>query len=149
MTRLCHRYIKNESETMEVVSEGFVKVFSNLGRFNYERAGGLTSWIKTIMVNESLQHLRKHQHMYVDIQDESIDVISVDSELKNFEAEYIYQAILKLPEGYRTVFNLNVVEGYSHKEIAEKLGISEGASRSQLTHAKKKLQLLLNEHKVS
>lgn len=149
MTRLCLRYIKNEEETLEVVSEGFIKVFKHLQQFHYEREGGLVVWVKTIMVNESLQYLRKHKPMYVNIDDDHIGETVNNEALSEMDAEYIYTAILKLPDGYRTVFNLYVIEGYSHKEIAEKLQISEGSSRSQLTHARKKLQRLIQLKEVS
>ena len=133
---------------MEVVSEGFVKVFKSIGGFEYKEEGGLTAWIKKIMVNESLQYLRKNKPLHLEI-DEAGELESTSGELEDLDAEYIYDAILRLPIGYRTVFNLNVIEGYNHNEIAEKLGISAGASRSQLTHAKRKLQQFLQEYDVT
>ncbi len=146
MTRLCHRYVKNESDTLEVVSEGFVKVFKNLGRFNYKGEGGLTAWVKKIMLNEALGYLRKRKVLHLSVSEQESQLPADAWEWDRIEAEYIYDAILTLPDGCRAVFNLYVVEGYKHKEIARELGITESTSRSQLTLAKQKLQTLLCKH---
>ena len=139
MTRLCYRYVRDDSETKDVLTEGFLKVFRLIGKFEYRGTGSLKAWIKRIMVNESLMYLRKQKVRYhEDIQ--GMEICISDDEIDKLDAEYIYEAILALPDGYRTVFNLYAIEGYSHKEIGERLGISESASRSQLTHARQKLK---------
>ncbi|WP_185154057.1 RNA polymerase sigma factor [Fulvivirga sp. M361] len=143
MTRMCYRYIKDESETMLVLNEGFLKIYRNIAQFEYRGEGGLTAWVKKVMLNEALGYLRKRKPLHVSSLDESSDLSWDYIALENLEAEYIFQAILSLPEGYRAVFNLSVIEGFSHKEIAEKLGIAESTSRSQLVQAKRRLQSIL------
>ncbi|MDW7694977.1 sigma-70 family RNA polymerase sigma factor [Flammeovirgaceae bacterium SG7u.111] len=143
MYRLCFRYVKNEFDTEDVLVKGFMKVFKNLDRFEHRGNGSFEGWIKRIMVNESLMFLRKNNNFNLVSSTEASIVetgASVESELA---AEDIYAIILKLPMGYRTVFNLYAIEGYSHKEIAEQLGISENTSKSQLSKARATLRKLL------
>ena len=146
MTQLCHRYVKDENDTLEVVSEGFVKVFRNIHHFQYLGEGGLTAWIKKIMLNEALGALRKRKVLHLSISENGSQLLADRWEWDQVEAEYIYDAILSLPDGCRAVFNLYVIEGYKHKEIARELEITESTSRSQLTLAKQKLQSILSEH---
>ena len=150
MFRTCFRYLKNEQDAEDVMISGFVKVFKNIHRFENRHKYSLEAWIRRIMVNESLMLLRKNnQFNFVDEFPEikSKDTILPDS---NLQAEDLYRIIRQLPNGYRTVFNLYVIEGYSHKEIAEQLGVSENTSKSQLSKAKAMLRRLLaplEEHK--
>ncbi len=148
MGRLCLRYVRNEADAQEVLTEGFVKVFKELGRFQYRGAGSLRVWVRKIMVNESLMHLRKgHGLSFVGLEaaesdgaGEAESPFSVDPAVS---AEEIFDIVRQLPGGYRVVFNLYAIEGYSHKEIAGMLGIAESASRSQLAHARARLRELL------
>lgn len=144
VSRVCLRYLHNEQDTVEVVSEGFLKVYKHINSFEYKGEGSLFGWIRKIMINESLMHLRKHKklQMHTDI-NEAYDQAATDHFAEHIEAEYLYQAIQNLPHGYSTVFNLYEIEGYSHKEIADELGITESASRSQLAKAKARLRQLL------
>ena len=145
MTRLCIRYLQNESDTFETLTSGFMKIFKKIHDFDYQGEGSLEAWMRKIMVNESLMRLRKKKKIYLNVELEEAETKSSWT-YADVDAAYLYDAIRSLPDGYRTVFNLYVIEGYSHKEIAEKLGIAESSSRSQLTHAKKKLRELLSSH---
>lgn len=141
MLLLCYRYLNNLMDAEEVMHNGFLKVFSHMNSFNERHERSFEFWIKKIMVNESLMFLRKGTNFNL----VSINEIK-ESECATYEThsnaleESYLQMITDLPTGYRTVFNLFAVEGYSHKEIAELLQIAESTSRSQLTKARKLLQ---------
>ncbi len=141
MGRLCLRYLKNEDDTKQVLTEGFLKVFAGIKKFEYRGKESLEVWIKKIMINESLMLLRKRKIFFVDIND--YEIFDNNSHDSNISADEIYRMIISLPDGYRTVFNLYAIEGYSHQEIGKMLGITESSSRSQLSHARKKLQQLV------
>jgi RNA polymerase sigma-70 factor, ECF subfamily len=143
MARLCHRYLKDNTEVQDVLIEGFVKVFEKLKTFEYRGEQSLEVWIRRIMINECLMRLRK-RHMYLSIIDDDND--PVQPAHQGAETREIIMLMHHLPTGYRTVLNLYVIDGYSHKEIAELLGITESASRSQLTHARNKLKDILKRH---
>jgi RNA polymerase sigma-70 factor (ECF subfamily) len=123
MFNICFRYMKRDDVAEDMLSQGFARVFANIKRFEYKDELSLRSWIKKIVINECL----------------------MEYNLGKLDAEYIYQAILSLPTGYRTVLNLNIIEGFSHAEIAEMLKINEGTSRSQLNKARKLLKEKLSE----
>ena len=131
----CYRYVKSKEDAEEIVSEGFIKVFQSLPRFEYRDVKSTEAWVKRIMINESLMFLRKKHTPVVSPSIEPLATDEVRTEM-DMDASDIYALILHLPLGYRTVFNLYVIEGYSHKEIAEKLNISESTSRSQLVKAR-------------
>ena len=148
MTRLCLRYMKNEETTKDVLAEAFLKVFLNINKFTPKEEGSLGAWIKKIVINESLMALRKHRNIFLT---EALDEHPLTEEASVeliFAAEDLYAVILRLPDGYRTIFNLFAIEGYSHKEIAMLLSITEGASRSQLTHARASLKNLLSKKTI-
>jgi RNA polymerase sigma-70 factor (ECF subfamily) len=150
MGRLCLRYVRNEADVQEVLTEGFVKVFRELKTFRYRGAGSLRAWVRKIMVNESLMHLRKgHGLSFVGLEAAENDGAGeVESPLAvdpAVSAEEIFDFVRQLPGGYRVVFNLYAIEGYSHKEIAGMLGITESTSRSQLAHARARLQECLKQ----
>jgi RNA polymerase sigma factor (sigma-70 family) len=116
-----------------------------LKRFEYRDEHSLEAWIKKIMINQCLMSLRRKKMVItMDYTDTELQISRTEN--TELSAEEIVGLIQTLPEGYRTIFNLYVVDGYSHKEIAESLGISESASRSQLTHARNRLQQLLRTH---
>jgi len=140
MLRLCLRYMKEELESEDIMITGFVKVFSKINTFEYRGVGSLEGWIKRIMVNECLMALRKKKYDKVGLDHVSHFLdngIQIDSQL---HAEEIFTAVQNLPRGYRTVFNMYAIEGYSHKEIAEKLNINENTSKSQLSKARGSLR---------
>jgi RNA polymerase sigma-70 factor (ECF subfamily) len=140
MFLLCKRYLKNTEVAEEVLMNGFVQVYKSLHKFNYADDASTISWIKKIMVNECLQELRKKQS-FLTVAANAIEDKTIDNTVfEKISTEEIYQLIAQLPTGYRTVFNLFEIEGYSHKEIASNLKISEGTSKSQLSRAKQMLQ---------
>jgi RNA polymerase sigma factor (sigma-70 family) len=145
MARLCLRYLKDSDTAQDAMMEGFMKVFDQLKRFEYQGGYSLESWIRKIMVNECLMRLRKNRSRFF------MDTAEVDIETSekidgNLSAEEITVLINQLPLGYRTVFNMYAIDGYTHAEIASLLGITESASRSQLTHARTKLKEWLHQH---
>ena len=145
MLNLCKRYLKNAHDAEDAFIHGFNKVFQKLDTFEYRGNDSLNKWITTIMINECLMVLRKELRMekIEDIQSTTLLI----TESNPTDTDYIYALILNLPLGYRTVFNLHAIEGYSHKEIAEKLSISEGTSKSQLSKARRLLQSQLKDLK--
>ena len=148
MFRVCFRYVKIEADAEDVLINAFMKVFKNIHKFEYRGKGCLEGWIRRIMVNEALMHLRKNNNFNLVSESyaHSLDAnIEYDSK---FAAEEIYALILKLPTGYRTVFNLYVIEGFSHKEIAEQLGVSVSTSKTQLHKARNQLQKLLVKYQL-
>jgi RNA polymerase sigma factor (sigma-70 family) len=137
MLGVCRQYVKDLHHAEDLLLEGFLKVFTNLHRFKHE--GSFEGWIRRIMVNTCISYLRKKN--VIDLSDEEYIFNDAATEsLENTSAEDIQKLIDKLPQGYKMVFNLFAIEGYKHSEIAEKLGISESTSKSQLFKARKLLQ---------
>ena len=143
---ICKRYVKNPEDAEEIMLDGFYKFFKNLSSFNYQSDAALFAWLKRIMINECLMFLRK-KNVFTIVTDSVAEDIPLEEEaLNNLSASEIFNLIVQLPVGYRTVFNLYEVEGMAHKEIAELLNISEGTSKSQLSKSKVLLQkMLLNK----
>jgi RNA polymerase sigma factor (sigma-70 family) len=143
--RLCLRYVRHESDAEEVLMNGFLKVFKLLPEFEYRDDNSLEVWLKRIVVNEALMHLRQQKALpqWAEVDEAEGVTAPFDAPDAAIGAEAIYEAILELPTGYRTVFNLFVVEGYSHEEIANQLEINIGTSKSQLSKARTLLQKLL------
>jgi RNA polymerase sigma-70 factor (ECF subfamily) len=145
MLGVCMRYISDKSEAEEVMLIGFTKVFSKIDQFSGE--GSFEGWIRRIMVNESLNHLRKYKNLKMQVDLETNEyMVPGYVDAHKVDQQYLMDLITELPDGYRTVFNLYAVEGYSHKEIAEELGITESTSKSQLSRARLLLQKKLNAH---
>ena len=145
MAKLCIRYLKDHDVAQDVLMEGFMKVFGRLKHFEYQGEHSLGMWIRKIMVNECLMMLRKDRtRLFMDVRDQQIEVNENADD--HIAADDILALIDRLSAGYRTVFNLYVIDGYSHREIATLLDISESTSRSQLTHARSKLKELLRKH---
>ena len=137
----CSRFLPDRDELRDVLQDSFVKVFSSLDRFEYRGAGSLKAWMRQIAVNESLKFLRnRRRHGTVEYQWELPDVVEDDPEgemdVGNIPPEVIQAMVKDLPEGYRTVLNLYVFEGWSHRRISAELGITEGTSASQLHRAR-------------
>ena len=143
---ICLRYTYSRDDAMEVLQDGFLKVFTKIDSFDEKRS--FKSWIHTIFVNTSLDHYRANKKHLV-LVDTAIDELDVPEEEFQFEQTLKSDDILKLfnqlPEMHRMVFNLYEFEGYSHDEIAERFGITAGTSRSQLSRAKKQLKKLYFE----
>ena len=140
MMLVCLRYVKSREDAEEVLLDGFYKFFTNLQVFTFQGEVALYAWLKKIMVNECLMLLRKKNAFTIVTEGEIADVPLEEVALDNLSAKEIMGLILQLPVGYRTVFNLFVVDGLEHREIAYLLGITEGTSRSQLNKAKLLLQ---------
>lgn len=142
MLGLCARYVRDQFEAEDIMIKGFVKAFQKMDQYTGE--GSFEGWLRRIMVNESLSFLRSYKNLLMAVQIETaereMDYQALESHL---EAEDLMTMINSLPDGYRTVFNLYAIEGYSHKEIAEALGITEGASKSQLSRARAHLKRIL------
>lgn len=144
MYGLCYRYVKNAMEAEDVLVTAFMKVFDKIHQFKHD--GSFEGWIRRIVVNESLTFLRRNRALYLEADleraDREPDYASLGDHL---EAEELLAMIQELPTGYGIVFNLYAIDGYSHKEIAEQLGISENTSKSQLSRARTYLQKMLIE----
>ncbi|MEP6682891.1 MAG: RNA polymerase sigma factor [Parafilimonas sp.] len=136
MFSVCYRYTKSVADAEDVLQEGFVKVFNNLNRFRYE--GELNAWIRRIMVNTALNYLKQNKRYSGDLSYEEISLHPVSSENPdiNIEAKELADLIRQLPTGCQIIFNLHAVEGYTHVEVGEMLGIHEGTSRSQYARAR-------------
>lgn len=144
MFSICRRYISEPEAAEDVLVCGFMKVFSKIDQFKSE--GSFEGWVRRIMVNESLTYIRKNKSLYMQVEIENAEREPDYSQLSDhLEEEDLMKMINRLPAGYRTVFNLYAIEGFSHKEIAEQLGISENTSKSQLSRARAHLQKLLIE----
>ena len=148
MMATCYRYANNRDDAKDILQDGFVKVFRNLKR--YKSVGSLEGWVRRIMINTALDSLKKKKIIFTvgDENDyilENSKVESADTIYNQFGVQNIMTAIQSLSPAYQTVFNLYVIEGYSHKEIAKELNISEGTSKSNLAKARKNLQHLLKQ----
>ena len=153
MLSVCMRYTNDKDSAEDVVQEGFIKVFENLERFNYKSSLG--AWIRRIMVNTAIDKIRKNKkNPILSKKDEDFKLagenkIEIDEEklYQEMKVQEALKAIQQLSPKYRMVFNLYVIEDYSHKEIAEMLGISEGTSKSNLSKAKNNLKKILTKNK--
>lgn len=147
MLAICKRYLVDELEAEDVMIEGFMKVFNKIDSFKLE--GSFEGWIKRIMVNEALMLLRSKKK-----EGFSVDLDSAHYEIEphftpnSLEADELIKIIAGLPTGFRTVFNLYAIEGYSHAEIAKELNITEGTSKSQLSRARVILQNLVQKNDI-
>ncbi len=142
---ICMRYASGWHEAEDWLQEGLVRIFTNL--YQYQPTGAFGAWLRRVMVNTALEQLRKRKRMFqtVEIQ-EVADSFEADENLfAKYREEAMVQMLQRLPEGYRAVFNLYVLEEYSHREIGEMLGIAESASRSQLSRAKDMLRKMLEK----
>jgi len=149
MMGVCYRYSKNPEDAKDLLHDGFIKVFNNLAKYNFN--GSLEGWVRRIMVNTAIDFYRKNKNVYLVNEDESSvlensKIESADNIYSQFGVTDIMEAIQALSPAYKTVFNLYAIEGYPHKEIAEMLNISEGTSKSNLAKARQKLRKLL-EHR--
>lgn len=145
MYGICYRYVKHAMEAEDILVIAFAKVFDRISQFKGE--GSFEGWIRRIMINEALTYLRKSRTMYLETDLEQADrEPNYDRLSDHLEAEDLLKMIGKLPPGYNLVFNMYAIDGYSHKEIGEQLGISENTSKSQLSRARVYLQKLLAEN---
>jgi RNA polymerase sigma-70 factor (ECF subfamily) len=144
MYAVCMRYANNADDAQDLLQEGFIKVYRNLEKFRAE--GSFEGWVRRVFVNTSIEHFRRKNTLYsITEKEESIIEDGDINALDNLAEKDIINLIRELSPGYRTVFNMYVIEGYSHKEIGNILGISEGTSKSQLARAKAILQKKVQE----
>ena len=151
LTAVCSRYIIDDEDIRDVLQESFIKIFTKADTFHYEGEGSLKAWVTQVTVNEALQHLRNQKRKgMVGFDDERIeDKAELTDEappINDIPTEVLMEMIRNLPPGYRTVFNLYVIEGKRHKEIAELLGIQEQTSASQLMRARRLLAMWIKEY---
>lgn len=143
---ICLRYAGNKNDANDILQEAFIRVFKYLGSYSFK--GSFEGWIRKIVVNTALNFL-KNKYKFIDYEDnieDSLDLI--DEDITNISLDEIIKIIQELPEGKRVIFNLYVFEGYSHKEIAKLLNISENTSKAQYCKAKNYIIKKLNELKI-
>lgn len=136
MLSICKRYIPNGDESEDVLQDAFVKIFQKIGDFKQE--GSLEGWMRRIVVNTALDAIRKNKKWLGVAQVEAVEnqVSFDDNAFDNMDVNHLLQMINEMPDGYRVVFNMFAIEGYSHKEIADTLGVSENTSKSQYSRAR-------------
>ncbi len=144
---VCMRYTSDKDQALDVLHEGFLKIFKNIGK--YKHGTNLEAWLKRIVINTAIDHYRKKGRNRTTDIEAAYDVSSLDADaVSQMNAEAIMLAITELPDQYRTIFNLFIIEGYSHGEISEKLDINESTSRSNLAKARKRLKQILIEKQL-
>ena len=136
---VCRRYASDEDMAKDMLQETFIRIFKYI--HNYKPSGSFEAWMRKIAVNAALQWLNKKFIKQERGNIEELNTSAIQPDIySQFNMEELINLIQQLPEGYRAVFNLNIIEGYNHKEIGERLGISESTSRSQLARARRMLQ---------
>ncbi len=144
MMSVCMRYARDEHEAQDILQVGFVKVFDYIHQFKQE--GSLEGWMRRVFVTVALRQISKKNIRFDDVDRIDTNAVIEDAAvLSKISEDDIHKLILQLPEGYRMVFNLNVIEGYSHEEIAAMLKIQPATSRTQLLKARKMLQGLISK----
>ncbi|MEM9822328.1 MAG: RNA polymerase sigma factor [Bacteroidota bacterium] len=144
MFGICLRYASDYHQAEDILQEGFIKVFHNLHRFR--REGSFEGWLKRIFINTSIEYYRRSSNNYtMPLKEEALALNFNGKAISNLRHQDLLEVIQRLPRGYRTVFNLYAIEGYSHKEIAKMLGINEGTSKSQLARARNHLKILIQQ----
>ena len=147
MMSVCLRYAESREMAEDFLQEGFIKVFSSIQSYNYE--GSFEGWMRRIFINTALEALRKNDLLKNSVEldapevQQEVDYTAIDK----ISADELMELIAQLPPGFRTVFNMFAIEGYSHREIAQALNINESTSRSQYTRAKRLLQKWIEELK--
>lgn len=146
MYGVCLRYAGNVEDANDILQDGFIKVFNHLGKFR--REGSFEGWVRRIFVNTAIEHYRKRVKLFqvTEAQENTIEDASLDA-LDHLVEKDLLRLINQLSPGYKAVFNMHVIEGYSHKEIADMLGITEGTSKSQLARAKGVLKNMIEANK--
>ena len=148
MMTLCLRYTKNETDALEVLNEGFYKVFKNIDRYN-EMQASLYTWIRTIIVNSCLDFIKaKESRVSTGELDQAADMNVPPAVISKMTATEILELVRQLPPSTQAVFNLFAIEGYSHNEIGQLMNISNGTSKWHLNEARKRLQDMINKQQV-
>jgi len=145
MMGVCLRYAKNEHDALDILQEGFIKVFRNIAK--YQAGTTLVAWIRRIMVNTAIDFYRKNIRRRTEDLDTAFNVKSLDADaISQCSEKEILAAVQQLTPAYRVVFNLYVIEGHSHKEIAELMEITESTSRSNLVKSRMKLREIISKN---
>ncbi len=141
---VCLRYSSSNQDAEDILQEGFIKVFKNLSRFRF--TGSFEGWVRRIFVNSAIEHYRKNAKWKYTEDAQEVKIASSDiSALQTLSANDLLNLVKQLPTGYRTVFNMFVIEGYSHQEIAGMLKVSESTSKTQLYKARAALQAMIKK----
>lgn len=149
LTAVCSRYVLHAEDVRDVLQNAFLKIFSSVGDFEYRGEGSVRGWMARIVLNETLKFIKADGRLtFVSLDEDNMDVAEEMPDIDGLPARMIHEAIRELPAGYRTVFNLYVMEGRSHKDIARELNISESTSASQLHRAKSMLAKKLRQLKT-
>lgn len=139
MIAVCRRYARHELEAEDILQDAFIKVFDDLGKFEFK--GSFEGWVRRIVINTALKNFQRASFQKEQLGLDNFDEQSLEPEaISNLQEEELMDLITRLPDGYRVVFNLYVIEGFSHKEISDMLEIGESTSRSQLVKARKMLK---------
>lgn len=147
LTAVCSRYLLNEEDVKDVLQDAFLKIFASIGKFKYKGEGSLRAWMTKVTVNETLKFINVNRRIdFTDISDDMVGISEDEPEIADVPASVIHGFIRELPDGYRMIFNLFVVEGRNHREIASLLGIKESTSASQLHRAKALLAAKIREY---
>ena len=150
LSALCSRYITEDEDIKDVLQESFIKIFTSLDSFKYRGEGSLKAWMTKITLNETLKFVRNNSRLPINsIDDKDTNIADGDSmETEDIPTDVLHRFIRELPDGYRTVFNLYVIDDKSHKEIAQLLGIKENTSASQLHKAKSMLAQKIKHYRT-
>ena len=140
------RYSKDREEARDILQDGFLKVFTNIR--SYTGTGSFEGWIRKVIINTALDYIRKNKHLiqYADsdyVEENAEEIKEEDDQHLNISTDEIMKAVQQLPTAYRTVFNMFVIDGFSHQDIADQLGINIGTSKSNLSKAKMHLKKTL------
>jgi len=146
MYSVCMRIINNETEAEDAMQEAFLKAFTKIDTYKGEVSFG--AWLKKIVINRSLDYLKKRKVKFEEIKEKTTQIIDYQMETKEVNVQVIKDAIQILPDGYRVVLSLYLIEGYDHEEISEILEISNSNSRTQFLRAKNKLREILKDKEV-
>ena len=139
---ICFRYVNNREDAQSIMNNGFLKIYTNIKKYNLEY--DFKPWFKTIMVNTAINHVKKMKKFSSETElDHAISHPSSEDILSKINFDELIRTIQALSVGYRTVFNMYVLDGYKHEEIAERLGISVNTSKSNLSRAKAKLREMI------
>lgn len=149
LSGIASRYIVRDEDLQDVLQDSFLKIFSSLGSFHYQGAGSLRSWMAKITLNEALKCLKRNGRlMFSELKGKDAELPDEEPETESIPTDEIYRMIRELPDGYRTIFNLYVIEGKKHKEIAALLNIKESTSASQFHRAKAMLADRIKQYRT-
>ncbi|MFR9649896.1 MAG: RNA polymerase sigma factor [Rikenellaceae bacterium] len=149
------RYIGQKDIAEDILHDAFIKIFSSIDRFNYRGEGSTRAWMERITINTALEWLRRERRVNLVSLNDDYMVMKIDSadplneDVERVPNDVILKYISELSDGYRTVFNLYTIDGYSHREIAQELGINEKSSSSQLLRARRILATKINEYIIN